>query len=401
MNLSHSIGGRALRHGARLVLLAAGLSTVVACRVPQSSLGFAPEASMPLACASDDETMPAVAEVGPANIGVMNAIPPMPSPPPLPYQVTGTWAPPGLALPWPRDEYLRDGGDHGTPVAVAPDWSVYGLELEDTVCHFDTLDGRTLVEPSNKVILYAPRFSAVRTVTRLAENEQADLIAGMNQPTKLVRHDDVDIAATSLQRVQPARQAGTKMAGLFRTRQWDGVVTQVLMPAAFQDAFLPYENISVIRTGQFANTEKARLAVAVQAAITWTADAAVQVIVDNKAAQALTGDRRVQTTYTIDDFSQPALRIIKVASTNTGEPGDTVDFTLRVVNIGSQVLGNIVVLDNLTTRLEYVPDTAQGSVPAEFSVKANSGDSLILRWELENPIEPGDGCVLRFRCVVR
>jgi hypothetical protein len=48
-----------------------------------------------------------------------------------------------------------------------------------------------------------------------------------------------------------------------------------------------------------------------------------------------------------------------------------------------------------------VPDSAQASVDADFGVKPNEGDSLILRWELKEPIEPGEGAVMRFRCVVR
>ena len=67
---------------------------------------------------------------------------------------------------------------------------------------------------------------------------------------------------------------------------------------------------------------------------------------------------------------KPKLRIIKVASTQTAIPGETVDFTLRVDNIGTQVVGNAVILDSLTTRLEYVPDSAQSSrdrPPADVS----------------------------------
>ena len=170
---------------------------------------------------------------------------------------------------------------------------------------------------------------------------------------------------------------------------------------AFQDAFLPYENITVIRTGQYANNEKARLAAAVQAAITWTADQAVQVVIDNKAAQVVTGDRRAQATYVVDDFRQPKLRVIKVASTQTAVCGETIDFTIRFDNVGTQVLGNVVILDSLTSRLEYEPNSAQSSLEASFNVEPNDGNSLVLRWEIDKPIEPGDGGVLRFRCRVR
>ena len=43
------------------------------------------------------------------------------------------WAPPGIRRPWPYDEYLFDGGDQNTQVVVDSDWTVRGLDSEDTV----------------------------------------------------------------------------------------------------------------------------------------------------------------------------------------------------------------------------------------------------------------------------
>ena len=64
-------------------------------------------------------------------------------------------------------------------------------------------------------------------------------------------------------------------------------------------------------------------------------------------------------------------------------------------------IGDVTIIDNLTTRLEYVPDTAQCSIPAAFSTQVNEGDSLVLRWEITDPLEPGEGGVIRFDCRVR
>jgi hypothetical protein len=51
--------------------------------------------------------------------------------------------------------------------------------------------------------------------------------------------------------------------------------------------------------------------------------------------------------------------------------------------------------------LEYVADSAQSSVKAEFAAQPNEGESLVLRWEITEPIEPGEGGIVRFRCRVR
>ncbi len=276
------------------------------------------------------------------------------------------------------------------------------MDPEDAVAHFDTLDGRTLVEPSNRVCIYAPRFAAVRTVTRIEANEQTDHAVRVALPTKPLRQEEVQIAVSSLQREQPERQISAKLPESYETRQGDGAVSTALRPTGFIDVYLPFENFDVIRSGRFDQTEKARLAQAVAAAITWTSQQAVQVILDQKMAMALVSDQRAQTTFVVDDpRHNPKLRLIKVASTQDAHPGETVDFTLRFDNVGDQTIGNVVIVDNLTTRLEYVPGSTQASVDAEFRSTASESQSLVLRWEITKPLAPGQGGIIRFQCKVR
>jgi hypothetical protein len=61
----------------------------------------------------------------------------------------------------------------------------------------------------------------------------------------------------------------------------------------------------------------------------------------------------------------------------------------------------VTIVDNLSTRFEYVPETAKSSVDADFITQSNDEGSLILRWEIRDPVKPGDGGVLRFRVKVR
>ncbi|MFP4408962.1 MAG: hypothetical protein ACLFPW_10615, partial [Spirochaetaceae bacterium] len=98
---------------------------------------------------------------------------------------------------------------------------------------------------------------------------------------------------------------------------------------------------------------------------------------------------------------KPRLRVVKSASEHFAKPGDELAFTIRFDNVGNQVIGNVTILDNLTTRLEYIPDSAQCSLDANFFTEPNEGGSVVLRAELVEPLEPGTGGVLRFRCRVR
>lgn len=321
---------------------------------------------------------------------------------PMPYSPAGAWVPPGIARPWPTDEYLCDGGDQGVPAAVTNQGEVRGLGMEDAVAHFDTLDGRTLVEPSNKVCVYAPRFGAVRQVTGLVQNEQTNRSAGVVTPTRVVRCDDVSGPRTSKQQIPAAIDVGSRQLTTYRSNQHEGRLSSELRVRALHDSFQAYENLSAIRLGVAREAEMAVLAKGMNAATVWSNKQAVQVILDRQAAAEETADQSAGTVYTVKQApANPKLRVIKVASTQLAEPGDTISFTIRFDNVGNQTIGNVTILDNLTTRLEYVPDTAQCSVKAQFFTQPNEGGSLVLRWEITDPVKPGKGGIVRFNCRVR
>jgi len=322
---------------------------------------------------------------------------------PLPYMPGGPWAPPHFRQPWPQDEYLRDGGDRGLSAKVGNEWRVEGMDPEDTIAHFETVDGRTLVEPSNRVYLYAPRFGAVRQITNLIARDLYVKAAGFQSPVKLSGPSETRMVATSKQHIQTDRQIGRKLAGVYRTRQGDGAMSTASKARGFiQDMLLPYENMRAIREGQLEMAEMPQLAKGVAAALAWSGDQVPQIIIDEQAAMADTADQASQSVFTIKKPpANPRLRVIKVASTPFAEPGDEVAFTIRFDNVGNQVIGNVTIIDSLTTRLEYIPDSAQCSVDAQFSTQPNNDESLVIRCEITNPLEPEQGGIIRFRCVVR
>ena len=50
-------------------------------------------------------------------------------------------------------------------------------------------------------------------------------------------------------------------------------------------------------------------------------------------------------------------------------PGEVVEFTHRFDNVGDHEIGNVTIVDNLTTRLEYVPNSATSSVDVEAEAR--------------------------------
>jgi len=320
----------------------------------------------------------------------------------MPEGLSEQWIPPGLSPPWPSDEYICDGGDREQLVHVARNFDVGGIDPEDTVVHFDTLDGRTEVQASNRVCIYAPRFAAVRQVSGAVLNEQHEVVVGVYSPQLPISQEERFSADAVEQPLQSQSNAGVTPVQQFHDRSFAAGFENVLPILGINYELLPYEDLAIIRGGIFEGSEKARLAEVTTAAKTYTANEGVEVIVDGQAAfEAVAGELPGQMIVYDMPKGKPRVRIVKIASKENALPGDIVHFTLRFDNVGDETIGNVTILDNLTPRLEYVADSAKSTKDADFYATEQDGNALILRWEIKQPLKVGEGGTIRFDCIVR
>ena len=70
-------------------------------------------------------------------------------------------------------------------------------------------------------------------------------------------------------------------------------------------------------------------------------------------------------------------------------------------NIGDLAVHDVVIVDNLTPRLEYVEDSATCNRDGRLVEEDNGEGSLILRWELDDPLAGRTGGVVTFKARVR
>ena len=148
--------------------------------------------------------------------------------------------------------------------------------------------------------------------------------------------------------------------------------------------------------------ERVHLAQGKTNAICWSGAQGLLVRVNELALREMHGIDRAAAVFQVDDGQTVhEIRLIKVADKDTASPGEIVEFTLRFENTGSETLQNITVLDSLTGRLEFLPDSAKSSVPAAFYVEPNEAGSMVLRWELSQPLKPRELGVVVFLCRVR
>ena len=308
----------------------------------------------------------------------------------------------GFAVPRTSDaqEYIFDGGDHDPKVRLREDLSQVGLDAEDTVIQYETADGKTNVESGCRVAIYAPRFASVRKRQSTQEKDFALRAQATLRPDGPGVFRDQLPPVNVSKPVKSSNSDNVRVVDAYRDRSRVMPAERVQPMLTVSDAFKPYEDLSLIRNGDFRSTDLARLAKATAAARSWTNVDELHVLIDGQETIEVTGSKKA-TDVTIYEFKGARIRLCKVASDQMANPGDVISFTIRFDNVGEQPLKNLVVTDSLAPRLEYVDKSQQASVAADFSIVPNSVGSSVLRWELENGLKPGDGGLVRFSCKVR
>ena len=304
--------------------------------------------------------------------------------------------------PWPLDEYLFDGGDKNRKALIGYDFSLRGVDVEDTIVHFDTLEGERKVAETNRVPIYSPRFAAIQKKYGIMVSHQNEQFANVANEEGMLKERYADRPTTSTQQYQLRGTQSAKSSSMFRDQTRGLPVVNHVTAHEFQGALKLYEDFQIVKLGRMKNNESLRLNIGIQAAQEWDHFATTQAIVEHKSTNVA---KRIQNAQELKTFKpQPGssrIRIVKLASKSEAQPGDIVEFTLRFDNVGTKKVGNVTIIDNLTTRLELVPDSATCDLKHNFLTQTNEKDSLLLRWEIVDPMEPGQGGVIRFQCRVR
>ncbi|MBQ5788989.1 MAG: DUF11 domain-containing protein, partial [Thermoguttaceae bacterium] len=299
-------------------------------------------------------------------------------------------------------EYVVTGGDSKGAMYSREDWSVENLDKEDSVAHFDTIDGRILSEPTNRLFLYSPRFGAVRQVVGPISGESRVMLESANATTEVVQKEGVQAV--------DARTAETKPVGAAQNVGVAGAESAMAPTIGSSRVMLMEANaqlrlhalLTSATVDNLATSDASLMLEGALAAQGWSGEQKVAVALDTVNAFSNTYLEGAGTIYSVkDDTKTSKLRVIKIANKDAARPGELVEFTLRFENIGDEPIGNVTILDNLSARLAYVDNTAKSSVPAEFLAELNEQGSLNLRWEITEPLEPKEFGVVRFICKVR
>jgi uncharacterized repeat protein (TIGR01451 family) len=298
-------------------------------------------------------------------------------------------------------EFIFDGGDLDPTVVVKQDWTVEGLNPTDTVIYYETLGGQVCEQPTNRVAIYAPRFGAVRQVSGLQLSTMAIGTERILAPLAAERFDDKNLAGTMVGPVAPQGELQVGLIDAFQDKNAGLPIDQVQPLSRMSAARVPFELVDLRRSGLITREELIDIRQLVQNAETWVIPESLAVEIANQPALVVKDTQAPEDLVLYETPDKCTMRVCKVASHTIANSGDIVSFAIRFDNAGVKPLGNVVITDSLSPRLDYIEGSQQSSVGARFSAEPNDVGSMILRWEIEEPVDSSEGGVITFDCVVR
>jgi uncharacterized repeat protein (TIGR01451 family) len=303
------------------------------------------------------------------------------------------------------DEYLFDGGDRDCPIQNT-DSRTEGLDTEDAAIEYRDDSGARRVRPTNRVAIYSPRFAAVTVASQPLED------VGGGRPTQaIVTQSGVGYANREGTFAQHQRDGTERLVTRVRGSGLKSEVATdaVDLPLAMQGHIhttIPAADIAFVRTGIMKQTDEPRLAASIQSAVVWTRDQYPVIEAHEESVGEIRSRFKELELVGVETRHKKGLRIVKLADKGIAQPGDIVTFTIRFDNLGLRELRDVAIVDNLTPRLEYVEDSGTLSINGENAngrlvTEDNGEGSVILRWELDEPLAPKTGGVVTFQARVR
>lgn len=246
---------------------------------------------------------------------------------------------------------VYDGGDSGLPVGFDVRGKLAGVDPSDTVAEYVNSWGNKKIAISNKVALCIPRYILLRTEVRPGVRE---LIA---------------IPEATLARKTPGTIEGSQ--------ELIERVQKLQMELARTTA-RPSSTDSVYGTTIAGAIKSTKISYAIQPPLT------------------LNGQK-------MPDHPPPdgPLLICKWPDRAGANIGDLLTWSLRYTNSGKQPITNVVLVDNLTPRFEYIPGSSKTDRDATFTFQPNNAGSHLLRWQFSGELAPGESGLVTFQVRVR
>ena len=298
-----------------------------------------------------------------------------------------------------------DGGDARAPAMPVARFGLKNLTSGDTVARYradddgpDSCDVH--VTASNCACVYAPRFGSVRQVTR--PHEEARPIGPRGFANDIATEAQVDLQPVCRSTQALAPEAARKaLPGVALEERLGPLAVDQGDPVRESGSLVqPVEDVRDDQLERAELVQTPRMMVGFDVPLAWTCARAAMVMVGRQQAEVVAADRGT-ATLRLESPGRAELTLCKRAGSDTARVGEELDFTIYLYNSGDRALTDIVLVDALPGRLEFVPGSAAANQPAEFVTDQGDDGSVVLKWQFQHTFKPGEGGFVRFRTVVR
>jgi uncharacterized repeat protein (TIGR01451 family) len=309
------------------------------------------------------------------------------------------------AIPIVGPYLVCDGGDHGSPAKAVGSDGLGNLTAGDTVARFRPADDQpdsddVRLVASNCACVYAPRFGAVREVTRPLEDATPIGPGGLTNEQVANLQVERKPVWGSVQNIAPEGTRKALPGVALRDRLGPLAVDQGDVALEGDGIEGANERFGVDQVDLARRREHLHTAIGFDVPVAWTTIKSANVLMNDTAAQVMAADRGT-AVLRFESPGRAELTLCKQAGTDTARLGEEIDFTIYMLNSGDRPLTGIVLADAIPTRLEFVPDSAAANLPAEFSTETGDDGSVVLTWRLTEPLPAGSSGFVRFRAIVR
>ena len=298
-----------------------------------------------------------------------------------------------------------DGGDARAPAMPVARFGLKNLTSGDTVARYradddgpDSCDVH--VTASNCACVYAPRFGSVRQVTR--PHEEARPIGPRGFANDIATEAQIDLQPVCRSTQALAPEAARKaLPGVALEERLGPLAVDQGDPVRESGSLVqPVEDVRDDQLERAELVQTPRMVVGFDVPLAWTCARAAMVMVGRQQAEVVAADRGT-ATLRLESPGRAELTLCKRAGSDTARVGEELDFTIYLYNSGDRALTDIVLVDALPGRLEFVPGSAAANQPAEFVTDQGDDGSVVLKWQFQHTFKPGEGGFVRFRTVVR
>jgi len=300
------------------------------------------------------------------------------------------------------DEYLVDGGDRGQPVHYFGD-TRQGFETEDTIAEYADHLGKQHVRSSSRVAVYAPRFGAVRVIEGANADIQVRHAAQAKDVAAVGSLHRQDIVEQAVRDAEPVAVGSRRRADGAETRRSHLLAEQETRPQLNNKVDQGMEGWANSSLSLLERNQSSEISHQLANAVIWTRETFPVLSASTSQAGRVETRFTAQATVGIDDerAEKSEIRVIKLADRETAGSGDIVGFTIRFVNTGDYDLHDVRIVDNLTPRLQFIPDSAQTDRSGEVISEPNGEGSQVLTFEFDEPLRARESGTIEFKARVK